>query len=76
MGVELGIRSQNPPFRGCNLPASMDKDSFGAHERYGVGERTHDVYLELESRVCAGGGGRLRKRGWVERYSSAKTLRS
>ena len=49
MGIELRIWSHDSPFGGRNLPATMDKNSLGAHERYSVGQRTHDVYLESKN---------------------------
>ena len=38
-----------------SLPAAMHEPAFGTHERYGVGERSHDVQLQLQRRVALAG---------------------
>ena len=62
MGTELRIWSHESPFGGRDLPATVDKDSFGTDERYGVGRGMHNVYLEFESRVCPAAGVRSNRR--------------
>jgi hypothetical protein len=55
MGIQFRVRADDSSLGGRNLPPTMNKNSFGAHEWHGVGQRTYEVYLEFERGVTFGG---------------------